>query len=136
MIRQFTNNVKISIHAPTRGATKPDCKLVATVLFQSTLPRGERPVHALQALSSSLFQSTLPRGERRISLVHKGKVARFQSTLPRGERRFRSAISCCAVISIHAPTRGATNGISFCNQSILFQSTLPRGERRSTTLIF
>ena len=55
----------ISIRAPARGATivvcvdarcdinfnprsregsdiKPDCKLVATVLFQSALPRGER----------------------------------------------------------------------------------------------
>ena len=101
---------KISIHAPTRGATMlvmfDDCGLV----FQSTLPRGERlrPL-IMSALSSyfnprshegsdlwrswcslamRLFQSTLPRGERLGEIGKKDKTQVFQSTLPRGERRW------------------------------------------------
>ena len=35
------------------------------VLFQSTLPRGERPFRKPNSKPLALFQSTLPRGERR-----------------------------------------------------------------------
>ena len=34
------------------------------------------------------------------------------------------------IVSIHAPTRGATSGSESCASSSGFQSTLPRGERR------
>ena len=37
----------ISIHAPARGATKTGCTVCGKQIFQSTLPRGERPVQAL-----------------------------------------------------------------------------------------
>ena len=77
-------------------------------MFQSTLPRGERPfrvfrgqsrafvsIHApargatplITGLISEIqFQSTLPRGERPEVPDRKFVVFRFQSTLPRGER--------------------------------------------------
>ena len=125
----------ISIHAPTRGATKPDCKLVATVLFQSTLPRGERLLSSPQMHRITRFQSTLPRGERRHEVQQQTQVRDFnprshegsdcgkglqrsttllfQSTLPRGER-------------LPIPQRQS--------ERILFQSTLPRGERRSRSV--
>ena len=55
----------ISIHAPTRGATKRERLNTDEVnQFQSTLPRGERPVPTVSMTSLSRFQSTLPRGER------------------------------------------------------------------------
>ena len=56
----------------------------------------------------------------------------FQSSLPRGERqRRRNTTASSAVISILAPTRGATN-INLCTiYKLIFQSSLPRGERRS-----
>ena len=54
----------ISIHAPTRGATQSAVMQSARSLFQSTLPRGERPTLIVLLLSSKGFQSTLPRGER------------------------------------------------------------------------
>ena len=56
---------------------------------------------------------------------------RFQSTLPRGERQSLATNSYYSTyISIHAPTRGATNNaILFKSIFFLFQSTLPRGER-------
>ena len=56
----------ISIHAPARGATVAG-KLRAVLHqgFQSTLPRGERPLQCHQGDEWNGFQSTLPRGERR-----------------------------------------------------------------------
>ena len=55
----------ISIHAPTRGATIYSLVWASLLmLFQSTLPRGERPCYIHIDSSSIKFQSTLPRGER------------------------------------------------------------------------
>ena len=81
-------NKWISIHAPTRGATGRSWNVKNMVTgFQSTLPRGERPVHAAESTASNKFQSTLPRGERHDMVQDAGSVTE---------------------ISIHAPTRGAT----------------------------
>ena len=78
-------------------------------MFQSTLPRGERPVpgtvlrfvrvsihapawgatlkeQAAKTLAGR-FQSTLPRGERPDNLCVHHVCRMFQSTLPRGERQ-------------------------------------------------
>ena len=59
---------------------------------------------------SSLFQSTLPQGERRNQKHYSWLDTIFQSTLPQGERR-RNWMSSpeSKKISIHAPTRGATD---------------------------
>ena len=43
-IRRDRHGGYISIHAPTRGATKVACYLATLIKFQSTLPREERPV--------------------------------------------------------------------------------------------
>jgi len=109
-IAQYPHAVKyISIHAPARGATTalgPDKHHI--ILFQSTLPRGERRpvVHLDQrrrhfnprsragsdrqlsrvVADFPVFQSTLPRGERQEHLRVVDMAFRFQSTLPRGER--------------------------------------------------
>ncbi len=78
-------------------------------VFQSTLPRGERPVYtALDHLLNG-FQSTLPRGERQETGYSLTRFTIFQSTLPRGERLWRCLPGrLCIRISIHAPARGAT----------------------------
>ena len=61
----------------------------------------------------------------------KSLFSRFQSTLPREERLNASTtLQHCDIISIHAPTRGATTMKRFQKMKILFQSTLPREERR------
>ena len=55
----------------------------------------------------------------------------FQSTLPRRERQVRECTRyCLRGISIHAPTKGATNRVIFVQLGSIFQSTLPRRERR------
>ena len=103
---------------------------VAFSVFQSTLPREERPYEDGRIFSKSRFQSTLPREERPRRRALDRQLFVFQSTLPREERQK------CRVwlnnqrnfnprshersdnntqlfqpnkwISIHAPTRGAT----------------------------
>ena len=77
----------ISIHAPTRGATMHPHNYELDSIFQSTLPREERPItHNTHALAIR-FQSTLPREERLFSLVIFPPIKIFQSTLPREERQ-------------------------------------------------
>ena len=54
----------------------------------------------------------------------------FQSTLPREERRLiRGFVFKTDMISIHAPTRGATMVADAARATTRFQSTLPREER-------
>ena len=58
--------VRISIHAPARGATiMPTTTTHFNLKFQSTPPRGGRPALFPILARSLLFQSTPPRGGRR-----------------------------------------------------------------------
>ena len=98
-----------------------------------------------------LFQSTLPRGERRSRKSAMPKAWNFNPRSHAGSDRSEAFPSRYVSISIHAPTRGATLGIGdltvYIDISIhaptrgatkphylwsalhKFQSTLPRGER-------
>ena len=78
----------ISIHAPTRGATSSKYCCRATIRFQSTLPRGER-------LSTSPYGVNL--------------LIDFNPRSHEGSDLKRANIQIFRVISIHAPTRGATH---------------------------
>ena len=106
MLLQLLSTV-ISIHAPTRGATYYRCHHLQPSQFQSTLPRGERHKRPLFFVCEANFN---PRS-------HEGS----DQTL--------SSVRCSPQISIHAPTRGATDNIIDEQRDELFQSTLPRGER-------
>ena len=101
-------------------------------IFQSTLPRRERPeylfyyraftgisIHAPTKGATSpaskkrfiiiLFQSTLPRRERLLAAQFHKTFHEFQSTLPRRERLNQVPYyRPYEHISIHAPTKGAT----------------------------
>ncbi len=55
----------VSIHAPTRGATRTLAASARLVLFQSTRPRGARPKDGGGQGGAYQFQSTRPRGARR-----------------------------------------------------------------------
>ena len=100
---------RISIHAPTRGATA---------------------VAPLYPQTGGKFQSTLPREER---LYHSYGCRVGKDFNPRSHERSDRIIglSRAAIkISIHAPTRGATwyrDALALENE--IFQSTLPREER-------
>ena len=78
---------KVSIHAPTRGATSYPTNWNKSKKFQSTHPHGVRPIHLIFLTDFILFQSTHPHG------VRLQDSSGIQGPLP---------------VSIHAPTRGAT----------------------------
>ena len=86
-----------------------DMSSKADLLFQSTLLQEERPLKNPTVLSSFKFQSTLLQEER-----HGGEVR----------------VAGVDTISIHAPTRGATQMTVVCGIVILFQSTLLQEERQ------
>ena len=100
----------ISIHAPTRGATKILQYRIAVLLFQSTLPREERLKVTVLYHSQKDFN---PRSHERSD--------RYKEY----EKFFDNKIS------IHAPTRGATNRlVKNCKLTIYFN---PRSHERSDT---
>ena len=104
----------ISIHAPTRGATNTDRPAFLRMIFQSTLPRGERPLRKNGLSQSPIISIHAPTRGATLQDFYSFQI------LP---------------ISIHAPTRGATQiGKNIIN-AIKFQSTLPRGERQQILLI-
>ena len=77
--------------------------------FQSTRPRGARQRGGTVLAGGSGFQSTRPRGARPPEPSDDSWFWKFQSTRPRGARpNARIKASREAVVSIHAPTRGAT----------------------------
>ena len=99
---------KISIHAPTRGATVEGRRKKTVVIFQSTLPQGERPTLFIQSTSAQKFQSTLPQGERPAGFRILLPSVDFNPRSHKGSDGFSMAASARFAISIHAPTRGAT----------------------------
>ena len=143
--------MRVSIHAPTRGATS-----LAYTEHQEGLVSIHAPTRGATTCSAEpnscllSFQSTHPRGVRRINPLC---LCQFQSTHPRGVRlAFEQGLFAADSVSIHAPTRGATgypqltlfSCQSFnprthegCDKGLLdsvkkrggFQSTHPRGVR-------
>ena len=87
--------------------------------FQSTHPRGVRHFAGLESGFCGAFQSTHPRGVRHLSTSELMDKIMFQSTHTRGVRRRQL---CCQrggqLVSIHAPTWGATqSGLAYANSS-------------------
>ena len=103
------------------------------IIFQSTLPRGERHICSIMFSSSGSFQSTLPRGERQFVLSILLNCCEFQSMLPRGERRKTGNTSGRFVGFQSTLPRGERLCLArnLFNPFCRFQSTLPRGERLS-----
>ena len=138
---------RISIHAPTRGATSfdrflnilklyfnprshersdhlPHCRVYHKVFISIHAPtRGATKSQFLQMLILPIFQSTLPREERPSSTTAEAHTSVFQSTLPREERRYtRAFFPILHNISIHAPTRGAT---AILHKKFVYFYTIP-----------
>ena len=101
-------NGEVSIHAPTRGATRISCFYRVNDMFQSTHPRGVRPKMWLKYQKQLKFQSTHPRGVRLIAEFTYGDAPSFNPRTHEG---------CDFVVLISD------------YDSLLFQSTHPRGVR-------
>ena len=166
--------LNISIHAPTKGATQATQNAIGYVQFQSTLPRRERPnrfcciiitinyfnprSHEGSDLEEYYngrgFKHFNPRSHEGSDGISREKFCPKDNFNPRSHEGSDDAIFTTMdsyMISIHAPTKGATystlpywqgTGISIhaptkgatsciCSNphTKLFQSTLPRRER-------
>ena len=122
----------VSIHAPTRGAT---ARLAAkTTCCASFNPRAHagRDTSIQTRVRRGTFQSTRPRGARPVTPQCNVSSASVSIHAPtRGATRHLPEIRAPGRVSIHAPTRGATPRTTSSKiQPIPFQSTRPRGARR------
>ena len=100
---------KVSIHAPTRGATA---------------------INLINKVNHNVFQSTHPRGVRLSRLRALPCLSGFNPRTHEGCDWNMSTSPKWTSVSIHAPTRGATNGDGGGLFQYLFQSTHPRGVRQ------
>ena len=101
--------LSISIHVPTRGTTSDMAFPKSGKKFQSTFPRGERPLVSSFASRRPDISIHVPtRGTTGTSSKSQQSLL-FQSTFPRGERRSTTNYKLPQFeISIHVPTRGTT----------------------------
>ena len=100
------------------------------LIFQFTLPREERRQVQAQPLTLQNFN---PRSHERSDHITQSFVFRFFNFNPRSHERSDNYIPDefkSYIISIHAPTRGATMTSDETGMVAIFQSTLPREERR------
>ena len=67
----------VSIHAPTRGATKDVSEVMNLLMFQSTHPRGVRLISTAHVTITAVFQSTHPRGVRQAEHTTNGRQYGF-----------------------------------------------------------
>ena len=106
------------------------------LLFQSTLPRGERLQDIKKDIKAEEFQSTLPRGERPPFVILLISLSAFQSTLPRGERlHLEKLVVLLRYFNPRSREGSDECCVYFVIVLLLFQSTLPRGERLILILI-
>ena len=104
---------KVSIHAPTRGATSQSETHLEVFEFQSTHPHGVRPMRTTIQTMRIRFQSTHPHGVRlNPDQQHRNTRICFNP---------RTHTGC--------DTQGCTNAMP----PFLFQSTHPHGVRRPKT---
>ena len=123
----------ISIHAPTRGATKSGGMHLRLSIFQSTLPHGERLRLYSQKSIKYHFNPRSHTGSDSTQYTKLSHVVLFQSTLPHGERQLLT--KCCAIHQKFQSTLPHGERPVFIDSRVCddaFQSTLPHGERPTT----
>ena len=127
----------VSIHAPTRGAT------VCNVLPYSSKRRFNPRTHTgcdhficAKSIVNTWFQSTHPHGVRLPKnnvVLAEGLVSIHAPTRGATEKNLKLSEDKINV-SIHAPTRGATRATLEPTENNVFQSTHPHGVRLSFSL--
>ena len=122
---------RVSIHAPVRGATSGVSANAPLAVFQSTRPYGARPMSTMNVCDARCFNPRARTGRDRDSVVANVR-ARVSIHAPvRGATRSMSTSDSSCRVSIHAPVRGATeSGVITSRSTDRFQSTRPYGARR------
>ena len=113
---------EISIHAPASGATfTSTAPSHAPTIFQSTLPRVERPPLVVYTRPAFAFQSTLPRVERLTFIISAHLSSDFNPRSREWSDRIKGDAPRFCTISIHAPASGATSASGrFCPHDCYF----------------
>ena len=126
-------SIKISIHAPPRGATARCSQLYCDVLISiHAPPRGATKGRAHGNIGVTTFQFTPLREGRRCSPSLPVYLQVFQFTPLREGRPGNRRKTAPSPISIHAPPRGATQFSAICAANLrLFQFTPLREGRRA-----
>ena len=119
----------VSIHAPTWGATGRVVYRGNNNAFQSTLPHGERRPRSFSPTARRCFNPRSRMGSDRAKIAVSWPSKCFNPRSHTGSDTHVRKAHQGKLVSIHAPTWGATNkrGSSYVVSS--FQSTLPHGER-------
>ena len=122
----------VSILAPTRGATCRSCRGPRRPRsFNPRAHAGRDIICCCVIIILFLFQSTRPRGARRQKQLLYDKLLLVSIHAPtRGATEKAKAETQNIEVSIHAPTRGATLMAARNTLLFSFQSTRPRGARR------
>ena len=124
------DEVIVSIHAPTWGATELYEMYFDFRKFQSTLPHGERPWTIDKTPRRQRFNPRSHMGSDHIAVVLMAGRGCFNPRSHMGSDVSASMMSTTLEVSIHAPTWGATFVDRANARFKVFQSTLPHGERR------
>ena len=124
--------LKISIHAPAKGATQTISVATATQVISIHAPAKGATKDSGISATSSKFQSTLPRRERlNEGFALNNLQSDFNPRSREGSDKFAFPTNEDDIISIHAPAKGATiPPMTFTKLIMPFQSTLPRRERQ------
>ena len=122
----------VSIHAPTRGATRSFYDIATEILFQSTHPLGVRHGILILSIVKLQFQSTHPLGVRLKIPNLVLCVSQFQSTHPLGVRHVLQ-IWFLICLSFNPRTHSGCDSINseYQHEQGKFQSTHPLGVRLS-----
>ena len=122
----------ISIHAPTRGATLAKLHTLQREQFQSTLPHGERRGRLHRIIVAAHHFNPRSHTGSDVKTCKSFKFSLISIHAPtRGATEILERKVQLADISIHAPTRGATRVGAEPSTLTEFQSTLPHGERHT-----
>ena len=120
---------RVSIHAPTGGATDAAIGWFEADMFQFTRPRGARRIILFQQIKIICSNSRAHGGRDCLRQSVCPRRKKFQFTRPRGARHLRIIYIISHLVSIHAPTGGATETSSRRGSRRTFQFTRPRGAR-------
>ena len=122
---------KVSIHAPTRGATESFNITMTKSRFQSTHPLGVRPTEVYCIVVETKVSIHAPtRGATSFFRRHVFRWVVSIHAPTRGATKEEVKDFDPISVSIHAPTRGATGKAALFCVSCRFQSTHPLGVRQ------
>ena len=100
---------RVSIHAPTKGATRHLTTIYPSISVSIHAPTKGATKSEVRSYREEMFQSTLPRRERRCSGVFPTVSTRFNPRSHEGsDDTATHPETGYPYVSIHAPTKGAT----------------------------